>query len=238
MGFKWNPVSAKVEQLRRKLRRPDPSSKETILFVNYEALRQVQTPVTTGFVPSPSFRAAALAKSPALAIILNQYPTGTVPTSNPSILSWFGSGRSVQHEDSGLARLDYQLNERTNAFARYSTDHYSISSPGDLTGLSFITLATPSVVFGVQHTFTPTISNDAKFGFNRAAYVQGESNTLPFSVKVTGFTTLDDPTGTIRYDNSYTLVDDITAVRGRNTIKAGVTVRLIQENRFLTERAG
>jgi hypothetical protein len=175
--------------------------------------------VTTGFVPSPSFRAAALKTSRALAVILNQYPIGTVPTSNLSVLSWFGSGRSVQHEDSGLVRLDYQPNERTNAFARYSTDHYSNSSPGDLTGVSFITLATPSVVFGVQHSFSPTVTNDAKFGFNRAAYIQGESNTLPFSVKVTGFTTLDDATGTIRFDNSFTLLDDLTMVRGRNTIK-------------------
>lgn len=95
--------------------------KKLFFFVNYEALRQVQTPVTTGFVPSADFRAAALRMSPAAAVILNQYPIGTVPTSNPNILSWYGSGRSVQHEDSDLARLDYQLNERTNTFVRYST---------------------------------------------------------------------------------------------------------------------
>ncbi|MCU1324124.1 MAG: TonB-dependent receptor [Acidobacteriaceae bacterium] len=209
-----------------------PAMKEKLFFfANYEALRQIQTPVTTGFVPSASFRAAVLTKSPALATILNQYPTGTVATSNPNILNWYGSGRSIDHEDSGLARIDYRVNGRMNVFARYSTDHYSLTSPADLTGIGFTTVTTPNVVFGVQNSFTPTLMNDAKFGFNRAAFTQGEYGTLPYAVTVTGFTKLDDATGSVRFDNSFTFLDDVTLVRGRNTIKAGVTVRRVQENK-------
>jgi hypothetical protein len=200
-------------------------------FANYEALRQIQTPVTTGFVPSATFRASVLAKSPSLAPILNAYPVGTVATSNPNIVSWFGSGRSINHEDSGLGRLDYHVSDRMNAFIRYSTDHFSLTSPGNLTGVGFTTLTTPNIVLGVQNSFTPTLMNDAKFGFNRAAFTQGETNTLPYSVSVTGFTKLDDPTGSVRYDNSFTFIDDATLVRGRNTIKAGLTVKRIQENK-------
>lgn len=205
--------------------------RKVFFFANWEALRQVQRPVTTGFVPSPALRAAVLRKSPALAPILNQYPTGTVPTGNTNVSLWFGSSRSVDHEDSGLARIDYQLNENNTFFARYSTDHYSLTAPGNLTGVSFNTLATPSVVLGMQHVFNPRLANDFRFGFVRAAFVQGEGQTLPYSIKVSGLTTLDDQTGTIRYDNSFNWVDNATYVLGRSTFKAGVTVRHIQENR-------
>lgn len=205
--------------------------KKLFFFANYESLRQVLDQVVTGSVPSASLRAAVLAKSPALSSILAQFPTGIVATSNPNVMTWYGSGRQVDHEDSGLLRVDYHASERINAFARYSTDHYSLVTPGNLTGSAFTTLETPSIVLGLQNTLTPNLMNDARFGFNRAAFTQGETNTLPFSVVVTGLTKLDDATGSVRYDNSFTFVDDVTLVHGRNTVKFGATIRRVQENK-------
>jgi hypothetical protein len=37
-------------------------------------------------------------------------------------------------------------------------------------------------------------------------------------------TKLDDATGSVRDDNSFTLVDDMTLVRGRNTIRFDLTI--------------
>ena len=174
-------------------------------FANYEALRQNQTPVTTGFVPSAAFRAAVIAKSPGLAPILAQFPTGTVATGNANVLSWYGSGRSIDHEDSGLVRADFHISDRMNAFARYSTDHFSLDAPGDLTAIAFTQLTTPNIVLGLQNTFTSTLMNDIRFGFNRAEFLQGANKTLPYSVVITGLTRLDDATGSIRNDNSLPL---------------------------------
>jgi len=174
-----------------------------------------------------------LAKSPALAPILNAYPTGTVAIAcNANAVTWYGHGPSTDREDSGLARIDYHVNSCSDPFLRYSTDHYAVVTPGDLTGLGFTTLTTPNIVMGVQNAFSSTFMNNARFGFNRAAFTQGETNTLPYSVVVTGaFTKLDDATGSVRYGNSFTFVDDATIVRGRSTIRAGITVRRIQENK-------
>ena len=211
-----------------------PILKEKMFFfANWESLRQAQNLSVTGTVPSASFRAQLLATQPALAPILNQYPVGTVAiTGNANAVTWYGNAPSTDHEDSGLARVDYRFNDRTNLFLRYTTDHYAVVSPGNLTGLGFTTLTTPNIVVGVTHTFSPTLINDAKFGFNRAAFTQGESGTLPYSVVVSGnFTNLDDATGSVRYDNSFNWVDDATLVRGRNTIKAGITVRRVQESK-------
>jgi len=202
-------------------------------FTNWESLRQVQNLSITGTVPSASYRAAVLAKSPALAPILSQYPTGTVAIAgNTNAVTWYGNGPSTDREDSGLARLDFHISASTDAFIRYSTDHYAVQTPGDLTGLGFTTLTTPNIVLGVQTSFSPSLMNNARIGFNRAAFTQGETNTLPYAVVVTGaFTKLDDATGSVRFDNSFTFLDDATLVKGRSTIKAGVTVRRIQENK-------
>jgi hypothetical protein len=202
-------------------------------FANWESLRQAQNLSITGTVPTASYKAAVLAKSPSLAPILNAYPTGTVAIAgNANAVTWYSHGPSTDREDSGLARLDYHVSSRTDAFLRYSTDHYAVVTPGDLTGQGFTTLTTPNIVIGTQTAFSSTLMNNARFGFNRAAFTQGESKTLPYSVVVTGaFTKLDDATGSVRYDNSFTFVDDATLVKGRGTIKAGVTVRRIQENK-------
>ncbi len=202
-------------------------------FANWESLRQAQNLSITGTVPSASFRAAVLAKSPALAPILNQYPTGTVAIAgNVNAVTWYGHAPSTDREDSGLARLDFHVSKSTDAFLRYTTDHYAVQTPGNLTGEGFTTLVTPNIVIGLQTTFSPAITNNARFGVNRAAFTQGETGTLPYSVAVTGaFTRLDDATGSVRFDNSFTFVDDATFVHGRSTIKAGVTIRRIQENK-------
>ena len=202
-------------------------------FANWESLRQAQNLSLTGTVPSASYRAAVLAKSPALGAILNEYPTGTTAIAgNANAVTWYGHGPSTDREDSGLARLDFHVDSRTDAFIRYSTDHYAVQTPGNLTGLGFTTLTTPNIVLGATTAFSAYFMNNVRFGFNRAAFTQGETNTLPYSVVVTGaFTNLDDATGSVRNDNSFTFVDDATFVHGRSTIKAGVTVRRIQENK-------
>src|SRR5258706_2882005 len=53
-------------------------------FVNWEAYRQVLAQQRTGLVPSPAFRAAALATSPALAGILSSYVHAGTPTADPN----------------------------------------------------------------------------------------------------------------------------------------------------------
>jgi len=200
-------------------------------FVNYEALRQILNTAHSGYVPSDSYKAAVLAHRPALATILNAFPVSAIATANPNVMQWYGSGHSLNDEDSGLARVDIRLGERTNISIRANTDHFTNVIPQDLDATQFNNLNTPNAIIDVQHTFSPTLMNDARFGFDRAEFSQGQITKLPFSVSITGFTTLDNPSGSIRNDNSFTFVDDATLVRGRHTLKFGATVRRIQENK-------
>jgi hypothetical protein len=79
-------------------------------FANYEGLRQVVGQTLIANVPSDSFSASVLAKSPNLAPLLAAYPEGTVPV-NLNVSQRIGSARQTVNEDSGLIRVDYRLND-------------------------------------------------------------------------------------------------------------------------------
>jgi Carboxypeptidase regulatory-like domain/TonB dependent receptor len=207
-------------------------------FTNWEAYRQILAQQTSGIVPSPAYRTAAIAASPALASIIGSYVNSGSPTSDPNALSYSGSGRNPVQEDAGMARIDYKPGASTTIFGRYSTDHFNTTSPngievssnGQLSSL-FNTLLAPNAVIDVTHTFSPTIFTDGRFGYNRDEYHEGGDQVLPYNVAVTGFSTLTTPPTDDRYDTAYSIVDDTTFVRGRQVFKAGLLVRRVQENK-------
>src|SRR5215471_3125682 len=205
--------------------------KKLFFFANYEALRQNINTALSGQVPTVAFREQVAAVQPVLAPLINAYPIGQVPIDNISA-RWYGSGPDVTHEDSGLIRADYHINDRMSAFARYNTDHYTETAPDNFNpSTAFNNLNTPNATIGVQNTFSPTIFNDVRFGFDRAEFSQGQNTPFTFALQITPFDTIDSPSGSIRNDNSFTGLDDITFVHGNHTIKAGFTVRRVQENK-------
>jgi hypothetical protein len=192
----------------------------------------------SGLVPTPAYRAAAVAINPALAPIMNAYPQGTIATKDPNALSWIGSGGNTINEDSGMFRVDYNISSNTLLFVRFNDDHYAATFPNgaqvDTSGKVLPannSLNTPNAVIDLQHTFTPGILNDMRVGFNRADYFEGGPTSLPYGVSIQGFSTLSLPAASNRDDNSYSFVDDATFVTGRHTIKAGIYTRRVQENK-------
>jgi hypothetical protein len=208
-------------------------------FANWEAYRQVLAQQVTGLVPTTTYRAAVIAKSPSLAPIVNSFVSGGSPTKDPNALSFSGAGRNPVQEDSGMTRVDYNINSKTNLFGRFSTDHYSATSPNgvqvDSSGQlnnAFNSLTSPNAVIDLQRTFTSNLYTDLRFGFNRDEFHEGGNEVLPFTVSFSNFfSNLSLPNTDDRYDTSYSLVDDTTFVWGRHTLKAGFLVRRVQENK-------
>jgi hypothetical protein len=183
-------------------------------FTNYEGYRQVFYQQSSGLTPTDAYRARVLQKSPALAPIVKAFPEGSVPTADPNALVWFGTGRSPTSEDAGLVRIDFQLDSKTTIFGRYNTDSYRATTPVGLGENQTTTLSTPNAVIDMVHTFTPTILNDARLGFNRAAYWNGGNTKLPYTISITGFDTYALPDPSLRHDNSFSFVDSATFVKG------------------------
>jgi hypothetical protein len=200
-------------------------------FANYEAVREILNKPITGTVPSSSYRAQVAAQQPTLASLINAYPLGQIAIS-PTSMTFNGTGKQNTREDSGLIRADYHINDRITAFARFNTDHYTQTAPDNLPpATGFNNLNTPNATIGIQNTFTPRFFNDFRYGFNRAEFLQGQTTPFSFGLQISPFTSIGNPSGSIRNDNSFTIVDDATFLVGRHTLKSGVTVRWVEENK-------
>ena len=198
-------------------------------FINYEGVRQSFGQQLQATVPSQALRDQVMAQSPALAFILKAYPTGMIPQPDPTTMLWTALRSAPQTENAGLARVDYALSTKTKIAARFNTDDYRDSSSA-LAEDTVTTTKTPNAVFDVQHTFLPTILNDAKIGFNRDNYMDIGSNVkLPYTVNISGLTSLALGDHSRRIDNSYSFVDDFTYYHGRHNIKAGMEFRFMEE---------
>ncbi len=169
---------------------------------------------------------------------MNSYVSVGTPTSDPNALSFSGSGRNPVQEDAGMARVDYMLSSKTTIFGRFSTDQFARTSPNGIeVGANsqisgqYNGLIAHNAVLDLTHTFSPRLFTDARVGFNRDEYHEGGDQILPYNVAVTGLSTLTTPATDDRYDTSYSAVDDTTFVAGKHTIKAGVLVRRVQEDK-------
>ncbi|QHN02596.1 TonB-dependent receptor [Granulicella sp. WH15] len=205
--------------------------KKLFFFANYEAVREILNKPITGTVPTASFRAQVASQQPVLAPLINAYPLGQIAIS-PTSATYNGTGKQITREDSGLIRGDYHVSDRMSVFVRVNTDHYTQTAPDNLPpATGFNNLNTPNATIGVQNTFTQRFFNDFRYGFNRAQFLQGQNTPFAFALSISPFTSIGNPSGSIRNDNSFTGIDDATFLFGRHTIKAGVTVRRVQENK-------
>src|SRR5262249_24079760 len=67
-------------------------------YAAYEVLRQRLDGTQIGLVPSPAFLAQAAQTSPALLPILQAYPLGTSPASQPAVWNYTALGRQIDNE--------------------------------------------------------------------------------------------------------------------------------------------
>jgi hypothetical protein len=200
-----------------------PIRKNKLFFyANYEGLRQRLDGTQIGLVPSASFISRTELASPSLIPILQSFPGGTSPTSNPNVANYVANGRQVDNEDSGMIRLDYHFSDKTTAFVRYNSDEAFETTPtGNLTALTIYDTKFNNGEVELLHVFAPTVVNEAKFGINQDFYHSGTLSPLPYTFTVSGFSsfagasTSDDPSKDI------SALDDVSWSRGKHTLKFG-----------------
>lgn len=207
---------------------------KTFFFAAYEGIRQVLGQTLSGFVPSEAFRSTVALESPALDPILNGYPKGTVAVS-PQVDEFVGEGDQLDHEDSGMVRVDNRFTDHLSGFARFNMDAALSNVPAGSSGQYLMDRQTISSrpvngVIEVLYVFSPTLINEGEFGFNRATAITTNTgqNQLEYSVSVPGFTTENFNNARPEIGESFSWLDHITAVKGRHILKAGVQIRRIQ----------
>jgi len=191
--------------------------------------------------------------NPRIRPVLSAFPIGQTSTSSPFFDRVSIREPGTIDEYSGNIRLDFQPTDKDKVYVRYNRDQgygiLPINSTGSSTGE---TIVPQNAVLAYNRVFSPTVINEAKFGFNGsktrvnavpAAVPPGGFNVNGVTIALNGVATLDGtagyalPTGLLRistafngsaapYTNySLSFIDNVTVIRGSHSIKAGVEIR-------------
>ncbi len=214
-------------------------------FANYEASRQSVGIVGSGTELSALGMSEAV---PAVQPIVALMPTPTnksqflsnvalTPTSNPLVnaVSFLGINR-VQ-EDTGSARIDNNWGSNDSSFFRLNINSSAVTGP--LIGVystgfgvddhQAVDTQTTNLALSETHTFSPRLLNTALIGLQRYATTFDESEPFPV-VSISGLNFSPGNRGLYgREPTDIQAGDSLTLVKGRHTIKAGVTVWRIDE---------
>jgi hypothetical protein len=203
---------------------------KAFFFANFEDLHQSLGQTFVDFVPSAAFRAQVLAKSPVLKPILDSFPLGQTPIDSVTDQVNKVASDTIR-EDAGMFRFDYRLNTTNSLMFRYNIDNAYIDNPTDaLGGHNVIPHVPTNEVVQYQRLISPTTINEIKFGVNRANYRNYGYGTSPVAASIAGTFSVSDTSLDTEVGTTFSLIDNLTLIRGRHTLKFGVDVRRIRLN--------
>ena len=195
-------------------------------YADYEGLRQRLDGTQIGLAPSPSFLSRAAFTSPALRTILNAYPAGTSPTSNPNVWNYDAPGRQVDNEDSGMIRLDYHYSKTTTGFLRFNQDEALETTPtGQLIAKTEYDTIFRDGEAELLHVFSPVVVNEFKFGIDQDDYHSATLSPVPYTFSVSGLSSLAGQASSDNPSKSLSFIDDVSWAKGNHTLKFGFEAR-------------
>ncbi len=223
---------------------------KTFFFLASEAYRQVWGYPTSGDVPSAAFKASIPVSSPVYAIV-NAYPGAgpkrilTPYAPSPSLPDYANyylltcACTQVVNENSAMLRVDQRFGANDTGFMRFNYDRSVNTQPVSAAATDLQQRVTTPINGALEylHIFNPYLTNEAKFGFNRATsntYNSSDTGSI-YQVAISsapgpGFVSQNYNYNTIYVGNTFSEIDDVTWLRGRQTLKAGAEIRQIQLN--------
>jgi hypothetical protein len=202
----------------------------TFFFANFEGLQQRLSQTLTNDVPSGAFRARAA--HPAIQQLLKRYPAGLEGTASADIDRIRASRAQSWQENSATLRTDHRFGDRDTLFARFNVDDGVIVSPrsvlpADRTNDHF---RPSNTVLQYQRILSPAIINEVKAGVNRSPLRRFTYGPSEESISVPGFMTLNQSNLLVEAGTSYSLLDNLSIVRGGHTVKVGGEIRRAHVN--------
>jgi hypothetical protein len=236
---------------------------KVFFFINYEGDRTHVTLINALNHTLSAFARQRMAATPAMAPVLAQFaplpaacnaipapaacvyprpggfPDSVDPTQSDMVYDP-AALPNILREDTGSARLDYNVSEKDRVFFRYNiNDSLTNYTYGLNQGqLSPQKLRTQYAKVDETHTFGPTLLNQFSIGINRF-YSDTNSNTpLPLA----GFNGFFTDLGSLPGPNTFNQVtpftdieifDNVSKTIGRHTLKFGPQIRINRNNEWL-----
>jgi len=229
----------------------------TFFFGNYEGLRQALTVTQISSVPSDNARLGILSTGTItvdanIAKALAFYPkvnSGLSATGDTGYYSVETQQKGV--EDYSILRLDHVFSDHDRASGSFLYDQSDLSQPDQLNNIRFHhNLKRPFAALEETHTFSPSLINTLRFGFNRnaadltaddvinALAADTSLGSVPgrpaAKISVPGLATFSGgANGFANFVfgwNSYQLYDDAFLIRGRHALRAGFALERMQSN--------
>lgn len=195
-------------------------------FTNFEGLDQHLGHTFQNTVPDAAFRAQVLAASPAMAPLIDPYPTGGTPIAGTTNNLVTLVKNDLIREDSGLARLDYRRSDKDSMYLRYNVDNAYADTPSDALGTHSVVPVIPqNLAAEYQRLISPTLINEVKFGWNHVDYHNWTYGTAPVATSPFSFDGLSSNSLDTEVGTTLSFIDNLTRVVGRHTLKAGVEIR-------------
>ena len=230
---------------------------KSFFYLASEAYRQVWGYPTSGDVPSAAFKATIPTSSPVHAIV-NAYPGAGPKTvlmpytpqndpgdpyyANYDLLTC--ACTQVVNENSAMLRFDQRFSAKTTGFMRFNYDRSVNTQPVSAAATDLQQRVTTPINGAVEllHVFSPYLTNEAKFGFNRSSsntYNSGGTGSV-YQIAISsgpgpGFVIPNYNYNTIYVGNTFSEIDDLTWLHGSHTFKAGAEIREIQLNQHYGE---
>jgi hypothetical protein len=233
---------------------------KTFIFGDYEGIRQSKGVTAVDTVPSAAARAGTLSTGtvtvdPSVQKYLGFWPLPNGPILPPGDIGVFTiAQQQVVGENFFTTRVDNRFSGKDSLFATYMYDNASFTFPDSLNTVLYGHHTNRHIaVLGEDHSFSPSLVNFVRVGFNRAAVSDLESvsainplagdptlGAVPgryaAGVNVSGLTPLlaglSGPTHYFFYWNSFQGYDDAALTHGTHFLKFGVALERMQLNQL------
>ena len=239
---------------------------KTFFFADYEGIRYAKGVPNIDFVPSPDARNGNLSTGtvtvdPQAQKYLALYPTPPACGAGQDVCPFNFNGTTGITENFVTARIDHKFSDKDSIFGTFVYDRTPYQAPDSFDNVFLQNLTSRQIVAVEEtHTFSPTLVNAVRFGFNRD-YVLDNTTTQAINpaaadtsigafpgrdaayVKINGLTDMNGGVGglpTYIYNwDSFQAYDDAFFTKGTHSIKFGAAFeRMLLQATALTDPNG
>ena len=202
-----------------------PVMRNTLFFfVNYERVRSDRQDIVQGDVPTPEFRAQAIAAQPAYRALMDLYPLPNQPYAAGATNGRYISLRPfTRNDDHVTARIDYQMSSANRLNGRYSQGQPERVDARVVEANSRVWSGeNSSGTLAFTHVAGSWVS-ETRFGINKVSIERTDQafNTGVPNGTVSGLS-LSDGEFFTKDGDSFSLDQVVATTRGRHSMKAGL----------------